>query len=75
MKKLEKLKLERGIVSMLTFIPKQTKQMLDRFYESSIFGIEHHGLDNNTVDPESLYAIREIIDKWSGGQDGGKKAQ
>ena len=73
MRKLEKLKIERGIVSMLTFIPQQTKQMLDRFYEGSIFGIEHHGLDNDAVSPESLFAIRRTIDKWSGGQDGDKK--
>ena len=65
MRKLEKLKIERSIASMLTALPKQTLMMIDKFYDNAIYGIEHYGLDNEAVSPESLRSIQNTLSKIS----------
>lgn len=61
MKRLEKLKIERAIVSNLTMIPFSAKDMIAAHMVREIKAIEEYGSDNPECDTENLTAIKNIL--------------
>lgn len=77
-RKLEKLRLEKEIVSKLSLLPKQTKAIIENFYSNEIKGIQEYGFENPVENTDSLIAIKRMIkikELKGMAEDGGKKAQ
>ena len=62
MTRLEKLRVERAIVSNLTMIPFSAKDMISAHMAREIKAIEEYGSDNPACTTENLTAIKNILD-------------